>query len=213
MKLKARVETDLGGTRLAVGRERLVLVRERDAFPEKSFLLLSPEAGRALGRCLADLALPGKGPLREEALEALEQVRRLLSRDEEGLLREGPFRLAKGRWRWLVWNAEDHPMSPLLELLPEGGRYRGELPGYPKAILEAEVDGNGKPLPVLWPLGLQVGPLLLRPEKERPLPLPETWPEEVLEAYRVPTYLWGLLSGGEVERAAKELTLSALEGV
>lgn len=213
MKPKVRVETDLGGARLAVGRERLVLVRERDAFPKKSFLLLSPEAGRALGRCLADLTLPGKGPLREEALEALEQVRRLLSRDEEGLLREGPFRLAKGKWGWLLWNAEDHPMSPLLERLPEGGRYRGELPGYPKTVLEAEVDGDGKPLPVLWPLGLRVGPVLLGPEKERPLPLPETWPEEVLEAFGVPSHLWGLLAGGEVDRAAGELALLALERV
>ncbi len=109
--------------------------------------------------------LPEEELLREtrERLARLRELLEALAASGEGggsFASSGPFGgLARGSFLAL-WNAEAYPFPGLLALLPEGGVYRGEVPGYPGTLLEAEVVVEEEEVRLV-PRSLQVGSLSL----------------------------------------------------
>ena len=107
--------------------------------------------------------LPEEELLRETR-ERLARLRELLKAlaARGSFASSGPFGgLARGSFLAL-WNAEAYPFPGLLALLPEGGVYRGEVPGYPGTLLEAEVVVEEEEVRLV-PRSLQVGSLSLEP--------------------------------------------------
>lgn len=165
-----------------------------------------------------------KRALWKKAVEGLEELSALLQR-VRGCCKEpyaeGPFRLLQGEGTFALWNRTAHPFPELLDLLPEGGRYRGPLPGYPGAEAEVEVSPGRHPAEARAVfLSLRVGSLLLKPRKSKgfrkevELFRGEPWevsPEAVLDLFGLEEPEASLLAQGETEKAERLVALKALE--
>lgn len=182
--------------------------------PRSSPAALLPK--RELGRFASLLeeliaALPPlpESPLLKEALELVRAGARgaVSSRGRR-------FALTALEEKVLLWTPSAHPLAPLLELLPEGGRYEGPLPGCPGAVLEAKVLRSCL---VAFPLGLRVGPKKLTAKGGEggwvPLGDGEEALKLLLEAFGLPEEARAALREGRTEAALRLLALHELAAI
>lgn len=225
-----RLKVDFQEKRAEVGfpgphPERFALWQRREGFWEASPGAFVPWEGlqdasfllyRAV-ELLSPLARSRRGRLGEavrRTAERAERLLRLLEKADEGGLGSyavPPFGGKATGDGLVLWNTELHPFAKALELIPEGGPYRGPLPRYPGAYLEAEVRsvalmGHGTRLVLR---ALRVGPLVLPGgggEAEL-FPGGPGLAEEVLRAFGVPEEVWPLLKKRKGEEAARAIAL------
>jgi len=85
--------------------------------------------------------------------------------EDQGFFSHGPFKLVRRERGAVLWNAELHPLAPVLEKALRGEIYEGPFPGYPDLLLRVAPRKGGKNPRSLYlkPIFLQVGPLTLHP--------------------------------------------------
>ena len=116
--------------------------------------------------------LPGtraRKRLLEKAEERLSKLASLLEEAASGKTsgRAVPFGFFSKGGETAFWNEEEHPFPELLALLPEGGLYRGPVPGRPGVELEGLVLPGSRPIEARFlPKELAVNERRFRSEDE-----------------------------------------------
>jgi len=167
--------------------------------------------------------LPGAGKRKrflEETEERLSKLASLLKEAASGKTsgRAVPFGFFSKGGEAMLWNEEEHPFPELLALLPEGGLYRGPVPGRPGVELDGLVlPGSRASEARFLPKELAVGGRRFRPGDEEGLYLfayADATPQRVLLRFPgVDAEADALLREGKLEEAARRISLNRVAGV